>query len=168
MLLVAWIFALYWTNSSAISLLPRAHANISGVLPNLSVYSMLAPSSINPRTQVSLFFSMANEMGVLPSWSIGSTSAPCPIIVRIEFREPLMAATWIGERIYSTSALNFILTSRPCSKNRFTLSSLSCSISRIRNYKWSNRKLASQVSHPLISLTSSLRHFSRCSRFLSF
>ena len=82
-LLVAWIFALYWTNSSAISLLPRAHANINGVLPNLSVYSMSAPSSIKPRTQVNLFFSMANEIGVLPSWSIGSTLAPYPIIIKM-------------------------------------------------------------------------------------
>ena len=73
---VAWILALYWMRSSAISLLPRVQANIRGVLPNLSVYSISAPSSISPRTQVNLLCSMARDIGVLPSLSTGSTLAP--------------------------------------------------------------------------------------------
>jgi len=76
MLVAAWILALYWTRSSAISLLPRVQANIRGVLPNLSVYSISAPSSTNPRTQVNLLCSIAKVIGVLPSLSTGSTLAP--------------------------------------------------------------------------------------------
>lgn len=76
MLFAAWMFALYWMRSSAISLLPRAHANMSGVLPYLSVSSRLAPNSMRPRTHVNLLCSIASDRGVLPSLSTGSTSAP--------------------------------------------------------------------------------------------
>ena len=148
MLVAAWMFALYWTSSSAISLLPRVHANIRGVLPNLSVYSMSAPNSISPRTQVNLLCSMASEMGVLPLVSIGSISAPWLIRARREFSEPLMAAMWIGLLFSSASAANLRLISRPCSKNKLTRSSLSCLISLIKR--------------------ASLLHCSKCSRFFAF
>lgn len=148
MLVAAWMFALYWTSSSAISLLPRVHANIRGVLPNLSVYSMSAPNSISPRTHVNLLCSMASEIGVLPLLSTGSTSAPWLIMASRELSEPLMAAMWIGLLFSHSSAANLRLISRPCSKNKLTLSSLSCLISLIKR--------------------DSLLHCSKCSRFFAF
>ena len=149
------MLALYDTRSSAISLLPNAHANINGVLPNLSVYSISAPSSINPRTHVNLLFSIASEIGVLPASSIGSTSAPCPIIIKIEFMEPLTAAIWIGERLRCSSLVSFRFTSRPCSKNRLTLSSLSAYISETKSCKKRNKRGQSLAIKSLLLLLTS-------------
>ena len=83
-LFIALMLALYYTSSSAISLLPSAQANIKGVLPNLSCFSISAPSSIRLLTQVNLLCSMASEIGVLPASSMGSTSAPWLISASID------------------------------------------------------------------------------------
>ena len=118
-----------------------------GVLPNLSVYSISAPNSISPRTHVNLLCSIAREIGVRPYSSTGSTSEPWLIMASREFSEPFTAAIWIGVRFECSSAVSYTLMSSPCSKNRFTRSSLSCLIS-LMSSSWS-------------------LHCSRCSSFLA-
>ena len=122
MLFVAFTSALYLSSSSTISLLPNLQANIRGVLPKLSLYSISAPSSIRLLTHANLFFSIANESGVLLLLSHGSTPAPRLIKANKTFNAPISAAQCNGVcEVYP----NYMFTSIPWSKNKLDLSSSS-------------------------------------------
>ena len=147
-LLVAWIFALYCSRSSTISLLPSLHANIRGVIPKLSWSSRFPPSSIRLLTIAYLFFSIANDRGVRCCLSSGSTPHPLLIKASRTWREPDWAAKCIGVLSWFSLPVNFMLTSKPWSKNKLVWSSLSSRISCCR--------------------ASMFLHLSRCSFFFVF